>query len=44
MKYTNNPSAKTAISWGCHQVEEDNDDINEITKVFAISRNEWTAL
>lgn len=44
MKYTNDPPAKTAISWGCHQVEEYNDDTNEVTKVFAISRNEWAAL
>ncbi|MBO5359565.1 MAG: GNAT family N-acetyltransferase [Clostridia bacterium] len=41
MKYTNEPSVKTAISYGCRQVDEFSDEINEITKVFAISRNEW---
>ena len=44
MKYTNAPSYKTAISWGCKQVDEFADDVNEITKVFAISREEWMAL
>ena len=42
MKYTNVPSCKTAISWGCHQVDEYKDDVNEITKVFAITRDEWS--
>ena len=42
MKYTNEASAKTAVSYGCTQVDEFTDDINEITKVFAISRDEWT--
>ena len=41
MKYTNEPSCKTAISYGCKQVDEFKDDINEITKVFAITREEW---
>ena len=42
MKYTNEASVKTAISYGCIHVDEFTDDINEITKVFAISRDEWT--
>lgn len=41
MKYANVPSYSTAISWGCHQVDEFEDDVNGITKVFAIKRNEW---
>lgn len=41
MKYTNEPSIKTAISYGCKQTDEFVDDVNEITKVFAISREEW---
>ena len=41
MKYTNEPSVKTAISYGCKQVGEYKDDENEITKVFAISREQW---
>ena len=41
MKHTNTPSAMTALSYGCHQVDEFEDDTNGITKVFAISREEW---
>lgn len=41
MKYTNEPSAKSALSWGCHQVDEFKDDVNEITKVFMITKEEW---
>lgn len=41
MKYTNTPSALTAVSWGCRQVDEFEDEVNGITKVFAISRDEW---
>ena len=41
MKHTNEPSVKTAVSYGCKQVDEFKDDVNEITKVFAISRDEW---
>ncbi|MGN0399706.1 MAG: GNAT family N-acetyltransferase, partial [Blautia sp.] len=41
MKYTNLPSASTAISWGCRLVDEFQDEVNEITKVFAITRTEW---
>lgn len=41
MKYTNEASAKTAIAYGCKQVDEFSDETNEITKVFAISRDEW---
>ena len=44
MKYTNEPSVKTAISYGCKQVDEYQDDENEITKVFAISRDQWSGL
>ena len=41
MKHTNEPSYKTALSYGCKQVSEYRDDVNEITKVFAITREEW---
>ncbi|MDO4528632.1 MAG: GNAT family N-acetyltransferase [bacterium] len=41
LKYTNEPSAQTAMSYGCKQVDEFADEINGITKVFAISRSEW---
>lgn len=44
MKHTNEPSSKTAISYGGRQVDEYEEDANEIIKVFAISRDEWTNL
>ena len=44
MKYTNEPSVKTAISYGCKQVDEYQDDENKIMKVFAISRDQWADL
>jgi len=40
MKYTNEASARTAMAYGCRQEDEFSDDINEITKVFAISKDE----
>ena len=42
MKHTNAPSEKTALSYGCRQVDEYADSINEIIKVYAISREEWS--
>ena len=36
MKYTNEPSAKSALSWGCTQVDEFEDDVNEITKALPL--------
>ncbi|MBR5520586.1 MAG: GNAT family N-acetyltransferase [Oscillospiraceae bacterium] len=41
MSHLNKPSAKTAVAYGCKQVDEFFDDENEITKVFAISKDEW---
>lgn len=41
MMHTNEPSAKTAISYGCKQVDEFTDEHNEIIKVYAISREVW---
>ena len=41
MKYSNEPSIRTAISYGCRQVDEFADEVNGITKVFAVSRDEW---
>ena len=41
MKYTNIPSAKSAESWGCKFAYEFEDDVNEITRVYCISREEW---
>lgn len=44
MKHTNVPSYSTAMSWGCHQVDEFEDKVNGITKVFAITREEWLSI
>lgn len=44
MKYTNEPSAKSAMSWGCHQVDEFEDEMNEKTRVFVITKDEWKIL
>ena len=44
MKHTNVPSCKTAVSYGCKKVDEFVDDVNGITKVFAITREEWQNL
>lgn len=44
MKATNEPSSRTAIAYGCRQVDEFADDVNDMIKVFAISRVEWSAL
>lgn len=41
MKYTNEPSARSAQAWGCRFVEEFADDVNERTKVYRITRDEW---
>ena len=41
MLHTNEPSCKTAIAYGCRQVDEFNDSMNGLTKVFAITREEW---
>ena len=43
-KHTNEPSARTAMAYGCKQVDEFQDEVNDITKVFAISREEWKRL
>ena len=44
MKHTNTPSCKTAIAYGCRQVDEFPDEVNEITKVYALTREEWLKL
>jgi len=41
MKYTNIPSQKSAMSWGCKKVDEYEDEINTISCVYMISREEW---
>lgn len=42
MSQTNASSIKTAIAYGCRQVDEFSDELNRITKVFAITREEWS--
>ncbi len=44
MKYTNIPSQKTAMAYGCTQTGEYADAENGITKVFSFSREEWQRL
>lgn len=44
MKYTNIGSYSTAIANGMHQVDEFEDDVNTITKVYAITKDEWEKL
>ena len=44
MKHTNEPSARTAMTYGCWQVEAFVDEQNEITRVNAISREQWQTL
>lgn len=44
MKYTNEASSKTANAYGCKQIDEFAYDVNGVTKVFAISREEWNKL
>ena len=44
MKYTNEPSARTAQAWGCRPVDAFGDDVNGVTRVYAITRAEWEAL
>lgn len=44
MKYTNVPSYRTAMAYGCHPVDEFKDENDEIIKVYAISRDEWKQL
>jgi hypothetical protein len=32
------------MSWGCRLVDEFEDEVNDITKVYAITREEWNRL
>ncbi len=41
MKEANLPSAKTAVAYGCRQVDAFTDKEGETTVVYAISREEW---
>lgn len=41
MKYTNKPSQCTAIKNGMHFIEEYEDEVNKITRVYAITYDEW---
>lgn len=44
MKYTNAPSFRTAMAYGCHLVDEYEDENNDIIRIYAISRAEWKEL
>ena len=41
MKHTNLSSIRTACAYGCRHMESFADDINEITCVYALSRDVW---
>ena len=41
MKYTNEASAKTALSYGCRFVDKYEVSVNTQTLVFAITRDQW---
>lgn len=44
MKSTNEPSARTAMSYGCHQVDEFEDEMKDSIKVFLVTKTEWQEL
>jgi len=44
MPQVNVPSSRTAMSYGCKLVDEYEDETNGMTKVFAVSREEWMSL
>lgn len=44
MKASNEPSARTAMAYGCHFECEYTDTDGDMTKVFMISRDEWKNL
>ena len=44
MKYTNIGSYSTAMANGMRLLDEFEDDVNTITKVYGITREEWKAL
>ena len=44
MKSSNEPSIKTAISYGCRPVDEFADEVNGMTKVYALSRDVWISM
>ena len=41
MKYTNEPSARTAMAYGCREIGGYVNEDNEQTRVFALSREAW---
>ena len=41
MNNRNEPSARTAMSYGCRQVGEFPDEAGETVKVFGLTRDEW---
>lgn len=44
MKHTNEPSARTAMAYGCRLMNTFADEQNGITRVNAISREQWQTL
>ena len=44
MNYTNEPSLRTALSWGCRLVERYEDEEDGYTNVCMMTREEWEVL
>ena len=44
MNSENEPSVRTALSWGCRPVDEFGDENGGRTKVFSITRRQWNSL
>jgi len=44
MESTNEPSARCAAAWGCRETEGYTDSEGQKTRVFCITREEWSAL
>lgn len=43
MKESNEASARTAMAWGCRMVDRFRDEEQEITNVYAMTRDAWQA-
>ncbi|NLU51764.1 MAG: GNAT family N-acetyltransferase [Clostridiaceae bacterium] len=44
MKHTNEASYRTALSYGCKEIDEFEDEVNGLMRVLAITRQEWECL
>jgi len=44
MKHTNEASYRTALSYGCKEIDEFEDEVNGLMRVLAITRQEWESI